>query len=245
MHKEKLSRFATEQAICVTKTSKNKLEDRTLFVRSGRNISDDEINEIALKNSRYLTLEQDKNKIFERYHIKDIVFLAIISALALLTSAVMPLVIPLQSTIFGIAQLVTGLQLSIFPAIALMKVRKVGSMFFISIFTGIVQLMMSPAMFVNNIIISIVLELLAVAIFRGYKKNISVFFVVALYNPLSLPFNYVYNSIIGNEIMTAVADKAPYMAVLMSIAVMAVSIIDTLIGIRISKELAKAGALKK
>ena len=167
-----------------------------------------------------------KNKIFSRFQVKDIVFLAIMSAIVLVTSAVMPLVVPLQSTIFGIAQLVTGLQLSVFPAIALMKVRKTGSMFFISVFTGIIQLLMSPAMFVNNIVIGLILELAVIVIFRGYKKTASVFFAVALYNPLSLPFNYVYNLIIGNEVL-------------------AVSVIGTLIGIRISKELEKAGVFKK
>lgn len=186
-----------------------------------------------------------KNKIFSRFRVKDIVFLAIMSAIVLVTSAVMPLVVPLQSTIFGIAQLVTGLQLSVFPAIALMKVRKTGSMFFISVFTGIIQLLMSPAMFINNIVIGLILELAVIVIFRGYKKTASVFFVVALYNPLSLPFNYVYNLIIGNEIMTAVADNAPWAAVGMSIAVLAVSVIGTLIGIRVSKELEKAGVFKK
>lgn len=186
-----------------------------------------------------------KRKIFSRFQVKDIVFLAITSAIVLVTSAVMPLVVPLQSTVFGIAQVVTGLQLSIFPAIALMKVRKVGSMFFISVFTGIIQLMMSPAMFVNNIVIGLILEALVILIFKGYEKDGAVFFAVALYNPLSLPFNYVYNSVIGNEIMTAVADNAPWAAVGMSAAVLAISVVGTLIGIRISKELKKAGVFKK
>ena len=104
---------------------------------------------------------------------------------------------------------------------------------------------MSPAMFVNNIVIGLILELAVIVIFRGYKKTASVFFAVALYNPLSLPFNYVYNLIIGNEVMTAVADNAPWAAVGMSMAVLAVSVIGTLIGIRISKELEKAGVFKK
>lgn len=231
--------------LCAAYSMRSEILDSTLFERSGRHIEESDVVEVQHKNSRHLTAEQDKNKIIERYHIKDIVFLAIMSAIVLLTSAVMPLVIPLQSTVFGIAQLVTGLQLSVFPAIAIMKVRKVGCMFLMSIFTGIIQLLMSPAMFVNNIIIGIVLEILVVLIFKGYKSGKGIFFAVALYNPLSLPFNYVYNMIIGNEVMTAVADRAPFMAVGMSIAVLAVSIIGTLIGMRIAKELAKAGALKK
>lgn len=189
--------------------------------------------------------EKAKEKIFCAFKIKDIVFLAVMSAITLLTCAVMPLVIPLQASVFGIAQLVTGFQLSLFPAIALMKVRKVGSMFIVSVFTGIVQLMMSPAMFVNNIVVGLVLELLVVLLFGGYKKDRAVFFAVALYNPLSLPFNYVYNKIIGNEIMTAVAEKAPWLAVAMAAAVCAVAAIGALVGIKIARELKKAGVIKK
>ncbi len=44
-----------------------------------------------------------KNKIFEPFKIKDIVFLAILSAVTLCTCAVMPLVTSLQTVIFGIA----------------------------------------------------------------------------------------------------------------------------------------------
>lgn len=188
---------------------------------------------------------QEGNRIFQKYKIKDIVFLAVMAAITLLTSSVMMLVVPLLTTVFGIAQLVTGLQLSIFPAIALAKVRKVGSMFLMAVFTGIIQLFMSPAMFVSNIVVGLILEVLVVLIFKGYKTDKAVFFAVALYNPLSLPFNYVYNKIINDVGMTAVAEKAPWMAVGMAAAVCAVAVIGTLIGLRIAKELKKAGVLKK
>lgn len=42
---------------------------------------------------------------FQKFQIKDVVFLAIMSAVALATCAVMPLVISLQPLIFGISQL--------------------------------------------------------------------------------------------------------------------------------------------
>lgn len=189
--------------------------------------------------------ENAKGRIFEKYKIKDIVFLAVMAAITLLTSAVMMLVVPLLTTVFGIAQLVTGLQLSVFPAIAVAKVRKVGCMFLTAIFTGVIQLFMSPAMFVNNLVVGLILEVLVILIFRGYKTDKAVFFAVALYNPLSLPFNYIYNKIINDVGMTAVAEKAPWSAVGMTVAVCAVAVVGTLIGLRIAKELKKAGVLKK
>ena len=63
-----------------------------------------------------------ENKIFRKYKIKDIVFLAIMAACMLVTGAIMPLVgnIP----VFGIIQVCLGLQFSVFPVIGMMKVRK-------------------------------------------------------------------------------------------------------------------------
>lgn len=189
--------------------------------------------------------ETSDGRIFQRYKIKDVVFLAVMAAITLLTSSVMMLVVPLLTTVFGIAQLVTGLQLSIFPAIAIAKVRKTGSMLLMALFTGVIQLFMSPAMFVNNLVVGLILEILVILIFKGYKSDKAVFFAVALYNPLSLPFNYVYNKIINDVGMTAVAERAPWSAVGMAVAVCAVAVVGTLIGLKIAKELKKAGVLKK
>lgn len=186
-----------------------------------------------------------KEKVFEPFKVKDIVFLAIISAVTLCTCAVMPLVASLQTVVFGIAQVVTGLQISIFFAIGLMKIRKVGSLFIMSLLTGLFQLLMAPPMFFSNLVIGLFLEILVVLIFKGYKKNSAVFFSVLLYNPLSLPFNFLYNMLFGREAMVTVATKAPWVTVGMSLAVVAISALGAWIGIKISKELRKSGAMKK
>ena len=186
-----------------------------------------------------------KEKVFEPFKVKDIVFLAIISAVTLCTCAVMPLVASLQTVVFGIAQVVTGLQISIFFAIGLMKIRKVGSLFIMSLLTGLFQLLMAPPMFFSNLVIGLLLEILVVLIFKGYKKNSAVFFAVLLYNPLSLPFNFLYNMLFGREAMVTVATKAPWVTVGMSLAVVAISALGAWIGMKISGELKKSGAMKK
>ena len=186
-----------------------------------------------------------KEKVFEPFKVKDIVFLAIISAVTLCTCAIMPLVASLQTVVFGIAQVVTGLQISIFFAIGLMKIRKVGSLFIMSLLTGLFQLLMAPPMFFSNLVIGLLLEILVVLIFKGYKKNSAVFFAVLLYNPLSLPFNFLYNMLFGREAMVTVATKAPWVTVGMSLAVVAISALGAWIGMKISKELKKSGAMKK
>lgn len=186
-----------------------------------------------------------KEKVFEPFKVKDIVFLAIISAITLCTCAVMPLVGSLQTVIFGIAQLVTSLQISVFFSIGIMKTRKVGSLFILSLLTGLFQLMMAPPMFFSNIVIGLFLEVLVLIIFKGFKKDISVFFAVVLYNLLSLPFSYIYNLLFGREAMVLVATKAPWITVGMTFAIIALSSLGAFIGIKISKELKKSGAMKK
>ena len=186
-----------------------------------------------------------KEKIFEPFKVKEVVFLAIISAVTLCTCAVMPLVASLQTVVFGIAQVVTGLQISIFFAIGLMKVRKPGALFIMAVLTGLFQLLMAPPMFFSNIVVGLLVEVLVILIFRGYKKDSAVFFAVLLYNPLSLPFNYLYNLLFGREAMAAVATKAPWVTVGMSLAVIALSALGAWIGMKISKELKKSGAMKK
>lgn len=186
-----------------------------------------------------------KQRIYEPFKVKDIVFLAIISAVTLVTCAIMPLVAGLQTVVFGIAQVVTGLQISIFFAIGLMKVRKPGALFIMALLSGVIQLLMAPPMFFSNIVNGLLLELLVLLLFRGFKKDVAVFFAVVLYNPLSLPFNYLYNLAVGKDAVTAVARSAPWAAVGMTAAVVAISVAGTLIGMKIAKELKKSGALKK
>ena len=77
---------------------------------------------------------------------------------------------------------------------------------------------------------------------------IHILFVAAmLHTPLSLPFNYLYNRLVKgtDSPLAAVADRAPLAAVGMTLAVVAVSALGALIGIKIARELKKSGVLKK
>lgn len=183
---------------------------------------------------------------FQKFQIKDVVFLAIMSAVALATCAVMPLVISLQPLIFGISQLVTALQIGVFFAIGLYKVRKPGSLLIMALMMGLIQLMMSPPMFLSSVLNGVLIELI-VLLFRGYEKDSAVFCAAMLHTPLSLPFNYLYNRLVKgtDSPLAAVAGRAPLAAVGMTLAVVAVSALGALIGIKIARELKKSGVLKK
>ena len=112
---------------------------------------------------------------------------------------------------------------------------------------GLIQLMMSPPMFLSSVLNGILIELIVLLLFRGYEKDAAVFCAAMLHTPLSLPFNYLYNRLIkgADSPLAAVADRAPLAAVGMTLAVVAVSALGALIGIKIARELKKSGVLKK
>lgn len=84
-----------------------------------------------------------KNKIFQKYMIKDVVFLAIITCCTLVTGAIMPLLVNVP--LFGIIQLGLGLQFSLFPVIGMMKVKKPFALLLQSAFISIFLVFMVPA----------------------------------------------------------------------------------------------------
>lgn len=185
-----------------------------------------------------------KTKVFQKMTVKDVVFLAILSAVATCTAAVMAVVS--QIHIFGLAQLVTALQFSLFPAVALMKVRKVGSILFFAVFTGIVELFMAPVMFFSSILTGLLLEVLAVLIFKGYQSDRAVFFASWLFIPLTLPFNLIYYICFAGDMFQQFFGQGLQMAAVACVlAAVAVSTLGAFLGIKISRELQKAGVLKR
>lgn len=204
--------------------------------------------EIAPKKAKVLEEENDK-KIFKKYKIKDIVFLAIITACTLITGAVMPLLVNVP--LFGIVQLGLGLQFSIFPVIGMMKVRKPGALLLQSIFISVFLIFMFPPMALI-IVCALVAETLALLIFRGYKNDWACVFAGTLYMPLTLPLMWLYYNafytVTGEEKAATsmfLGGTNPGMVVGISIAVVALCFAGSVVGMIIARELKKAGVLKK
>ena len=192
---------------------------------------------------------EDENKIFRKFKIKDIVFLAIMAACMLVTGAIMPLVG--QIPVFGIIQVCLGLQFSIFPVIGMMKVRKPGALLFMSLCCGVVLVFMNTSMFVCILICAVIAEGLVLLIFRGYKKDGACLFAGTIYFPVTLPFLYLYYRFLyswtGEEgqAVNAFLGSSAGLAVGMSIAVLAICFVGALAGLLISRELKKSGVMKK
>ena len=193
------------------------------------------------------TEEKADGKIFQKYKIKDIVFLAIITACTLATGAVMPLLVNVP--LFGIVQLGLGLQFSIFPVIGMMKVRKLGALLLQAIFISVFLIFMFPPMALI-IVCAVVAEGLALIIFRDYKNDWACVFAGTIYMPLTLPLMYGYYklfyTVTGEAAVGMLIGGAnPAMVIGISVAVVALCFLGSVVGMLISREFKKAGVLKK
>jgi len=189
-----------------------------------------------------------REKIFGKYKIKDIVFLAIITACTLVTGAVMPLLVNVP--LFGIIQLGLGLQFSLFPVIGMMKVRKPFALLSQSVFISIFLVFMFPPM-VLIIVCALVAEALTLLVFRGYKNDRAFLFAGTLYMPLTIPLLYMYYNLfytVSGEEQAAVSmflgGGNVGLIIGITVAVIAVCLAGSLIGMVIARELKKAGKLK-
>ena len=189
-----------------------------------------------------------KNKVFQKYMIKDIVFLAIITCCTLVTGAIMPLLVNVP--LFGIIQLGLGIQFSLFPVIGMMKVKKPFALLLQSMFISIFLVFMFPPM-VLLIACALVAELLTLLIFREYKNDWACVFAGTLYMPLTLPLLYMYYNVfytVSGEEKAAVSmfigGGNVGLTVGISFAVIAVCFVGSVIGMVIARELKKAGKLK-
>ena len=201
------------------------------------------------KQKSATTEEENDKKIFKKYKIKDIVFLAIITACTLITGSVMPLLVNVP--LFGIVQLGLGLQFSIFPVIGMMKVRKPGALLLQSIFIAMILVFMFPPM-VMIVLCGLIAETLSLLIFRSYKNDWACVLAGTLYMPMTLPLLYLYYNVFytvtGGEkgaMRMFIGGGNAGIAIGISIGVIALCFVGAVVGMLIARELKKAGALKK
>lgn len=203
--------------------------------------------ETAPKKSE--AIEENDSKIFKKYKIKDIVFLAIITACTLVTGAVMPLLVNIP--LFGIVQLGLGLQFSVFPVIGLMKVRKPGALLLQSIFISVFLIFMFPPMALLTVC-ALIAEGVALLPFCGYQNDWACVVAGTLYMPLTLPLMWLYYNtfytVTGEEKAATslfLGGATPGVAVGISVAAVALCFAGSVVGMLIARELKKAGVLKK
>ena len=181
-------------------------------------------------------------KIFNKFQVKDFVFLAVLSAAMTLCGGItMPLV--MHTTVFGLRNMAAAPIYSIFVAIGLMKVRKPGALTIIGLFSGAPLIFFSTVMFFNNFVSAIIAELIMLLIFRGYQKKVSVFVTTGIYMPFSLPISVLFSLWLNGQSYAQLIAN-PKISVLTSIGTIALAFLGAAIGMKIAAELQKAGKLK-
>lgn len=224
-------------------------EAASALIENSESVSEDTEVKAASEQVAATKTAEDDGKFFKKYKIKDIVFLAIMTACTLITGALMPLLVNVP--LFGIVQLGLGLQFSIFPVIGMMKVRKPGALFFQSIFIAVFLVFMFPPMSMI-VLCGLVAEGIAMLIFHGYKSDWACVVAGTLYLPMTIPFLYFYYRFfytVTEEGKTGLsiflADSNPWVVAGISCAIVALCFVGSVIGMVVSRELKKAGVLKK
>ena len=226
-----------------------KKKDEDLVIAELIQVAGEQVSaEATPKEEKSVAAVDDSDKLFRKYKIKDVVFLAIITACTLVTGAIMPLLV--NAPVFGIIQLGLGIQFSLFPVIGMMKVRKPFALLLQSVFISIFLVFMFPPM-VFIIVCALVAEGLTLLIFRGYKNDWACVFAGTLYLPLTLPLMFMYYkcfyTVTGEEkqaVSMFIGSQSAGTIIGITIAIIAVCFIGSLIGMVIARELKKAGKLK-
>lgn len=181
-------------------------------------------------------------RVLQRYTVKDVVFLAILAAVLTITGMLtMPLV--MTATLFGARNAAAAIFYGIFGVIGLMKVRKPGALFMLGLFNGVVLLMMSPVMFFNNVVGSLLAEVIALLIFRSYDSDKSIILAAGLFIPMTLPLSIMFGMLLNGQTFVQLVER-PLVSALICVGAVALSFAGAFIGRKIGKELQKAGKLK-
>lgn len=176
-----------------------------------------------------------------KFTMKDIIFIAIMSAALVLAGlVVMPLV--MSTSLFGLRNMTSAILYSILTIIVLMKVQKIGALTLLGLFHGFVLLMMSPVMFFNMAVGSVVSELLTLIIFKSYDSDKAKVFAATLFIPLTIPTTLLFTMIIHGQSFDQIIDR-PLLSLSLCVATIILSYLGTKLGQKLGRELQKAGKL--
>jgi energy-coupling factor transport system substrate-specific component len=176
------------------------------------------------------------------FKVKDVVFLAVLSVVLTLAGMLtMPIVMALP--VFGLRNAAAAILYGLFLSIGLLKVRKPGAVVLLAVFNGVVLLMMTPIMFLNNLFASLLAEGVALVVYRSYGTDRSVVVAASLFAPLTLPLSLVFTMLFHAQTLSE-AVQNPLLTLGLCAATVLLSILGALGGLKIGRELKRAGVLR-
>lgn len=171
---------------------------------------------------------------------REYVFAGMIAlALLLVASVVIPMTLPLR--IPGLSNTINGFFASIFVVIGLTRLQKRGSLLLITgIYSLICLVAASPVVFGFVLGGGLVSELICSLLFGGYRGRLAPVAGAVLYEMSMFPFAMILSFFFLPERYGKVA---PWVFLAAETAIFATSLAGSLIGLKIAKELARAGKL--
>jgi energy-coupling factor transport system substrate-specific component len=171
---------------------------------------------------------------------RDFVFAAMVSAgLLVVASVIIPLTLPLR--IPGLTNAVNGLFGSFLIVIGLARLRKPGSLILITGVYALICLMISPIIFGFILFGGLVGEIICTLVFKGYRGKAAPVAGAVLYEmgmfPAAMALSFFF-------LPERYSNIAWWVFIVAEIAIFTTSLIGGLLGLKVAKELAKAGKLR-
>ncbi|MFP4417663.1 MAG: hypothetical protein ACLFSB_10370 [Chitinispirillaceae bacterium] len=170
---------------------------------------------------------------------REYVFAAItVVVLFVVSSIIIPFTLPLR--IPGLANVVVALFSNCFIVIALLRLKRPGSLLLVKGIYGSICLLISPVITGFVLAGTIVGEAVGSLVFKGYGKAVSAVAAAVIYQMVAFPaamfisFKFTperYHTIVW------------WVWIVAEVAIFTTALISSLIGVRIARELARAGKL--
>ena len=175
-----------------------------------------------------------------KFTVKDIVFIALVSAAMLVVSFLtIPIVIAMP--IPAITSMVFAPFAGLLMAIAMLKVRKIGTASLVSLLVGIILLFMSPVMFCFMVVGGIVTDAFAWAWKRGYTDSRMVIISCGFYTLALILFSVAFSFVFVTKMSLPSLLQQPLLLLLIAAICFALGAIGALIGSKVWLEFDKAG----
>jgi len=173
------------------------------------------------------------------WHTREYVFAAMVSAaLLVVASVIIPFTLPLR--IPGLTNAVNGLFSAFFVVIGLVRLRRPGSLLLITGIYAMICLVISPVIFGFVITGGLLGEIVCSLVFRGYHGSIAPVCGAVVYEMGMFPAAMAISFFFLPERYGAIA---PWVFVLAELAILATALTGGLLGLKVARELARAGKL--
>jgi energy-coupling factor transport system substrate-specific component len=178
---------------------------------------------------------------FLNFTVKDVVFMALIAvAMNVASFLTVPLVVALP--VPGIRNVVVAPFFGLLLAIALLKIKKVGTATIVSFFTGALLVFISPSILLFELASGIVADAMGLLWKGAYSKPVPVVVICAVYMLVNVWFGIIFGALLAvGDFSLGWFVEQPLIVAAASAVSLLLGGAGALVGARVSGEFKKAG----